>query len=95
MLADGAMSHSHSDPDFWMYETSGVLRPAVEAYLNGKPMTAEEVAAIRTYLRVWIFAPEFVADGVEGLRQSVDELTSREAIDDWLMKAREEWIGPL
>ena len=30
-----------------------------------------------------------------GCDKSVDELTSREAIDEWLMKAREEWIGPL
>jgi hypothetical protein len=31
-----------------MYETSGGLRPAVGAYLKGKPMTAKGIAAIRT-----------------------------------------------
>ena len=88
-----AMSHSH--PDFWMYETSGVLRPAVRTYLKGKRMTAKDIAAIRTYLRVWIFAPEFDSEGVEALRQTVDGLASREAIEDWLATARKEWVSPL
>lgn len=56
---EGAMSRTRSHPDFWMYETSGVLRPGVKAYLKGKPMKAKEIAAVRAYLRVWIFAPEF------------------------------------
>jgi hypothetical protein len=65
------MSHSRSDPDFWMYDTSGVMRPAVTAYLKGKPMTAKDIAAMRIYLRVWIFAPEFDGgEGVEALRQT-------------------------
>jgi hypothetical protein len=89
------MSHSRSGLDFWMYETSGVLRPAVRAYLKGKPMTAKDIAAIRAYLRVWIFVPEFAGDGVKALRQAVDGLTSRKAIDDWLAIARQEWISPL
>jgi hypothetical protein len=85
------MSHS----DFWMYDTSGVLRPAIRAYLKGKPMTAKDITAIRTYLRVWVFAPEFDGDGVEPLRQTVDGLASREAIEDWLATARKEWVSPL
>jgi hypothetical protein len=89
------MSYSRPDPDFWMYETSGVLRPAVTAYLKGKPMTAKDIAAIRAYLRVWVFAPEFDGDGVEALRQTVDRLASREAIEDWLAMARKEWVSPL
>jgi hypothetical protein len=78
-----------------MYETSGIVRPAVKAYLEGKPMTAKDIAAMRTYLTVWIFAPEFVGDGIEALRQAVDGLISREAIEDWLALARKEWISPL
>jgi hypothetical protein len=85
------MSHS----DFRMYDTSAVLRPAVGAYLKGGPMTEKHIAAMRVYLRVWIFAPEFVGDGVEALRQAVDGLVSREAIEEWLAMAREEWISPL
>jgi hypothetical protein len=93
--APDGMSHSSSDPDFWMYETSDVLRPAVRAYLKGKPLSAKNIAAIRAYLRVWIFAPEFDDDGVEELRQAVDGLASREAIEEWLAMARKEWISPL
>jgi hypothetical protein len=78
-----------------MYETSGVLRPAVRGYLKGTPMTAKDIAAIRTYLRVWVFAPEFDGDGVEALRKAVDGLASREAIEDWLAMARKEWVSPL
>ena len=89
------MSYSRSDPDFWMYDTSGVLRPAVRAYLKGKSMTAKDIAAIRTFLRVWVSAPEFDGDGVEALRQTVDGLASREAIEDWLAMARKEWVSPL
>ena len=89
------MSHSRFGRDFWMYDTSGVLRPAVRAYLKGKPMTAKDIAAVRTYLRVWIFAPEFDGEGIEALRHTVDELASREAIEDWLATAREEWVSPL
>jgi hypothetical protein len=89
------MSHSRSDSDVWMYETNGVLRPAVRAYRKGKPMTAKDIAAIRTYLRVWVFAPEFDGDGVEALRQTVDGLANRQAIEDWVTLARKEWISPL
>jgi hypothetical protein len=89
------MSSTRSDPDFWMYDTSGVLRPAVRAYLKGKPLTAKDIAAIRTYFTVWVFAPEFDGGGVEALRQTVDGLASRGAIDDWLAMARKEWVSPL
>jgi hypothetical protein len=89
------MSHSRSDSVFRMYETTGVLRPAVRAYLKGKSLTTKDIAAIRTYLRVWVFAPEFDGDGVEALRQTVDGLDSREAIEDWLATARKEWVSPL
>lgn len=43
-------------PGYWMDETSGVLRPAVEAYLHGRDMTPEEIVAMRAYLRQWIMA---------------------------------------
>ena len=69
--------------------------PCGRAYLKGKPTTAKDIAAIRTYLRVWVFAPEFDGNGVEALRQTVDELASREAIEDWLAAARKEWVSPL
>ena len=78
-------------PDVWMHDTSGVLRTlSCKAYLKGKPMTVKDIAAVRTYLRVWIFSPEFDDEGVEALRQAADGLTSREAIEDlgWRMRAK-------
>lgn len=81
-------------PGFWMYETSGVLRPAVDAYLNHEPMSGEQIAALRAYLRQWIAAP-WIGPGIERLRTKVDGLQSREAISDWLDDALAEGIDPL
>ena len=44
---------------------------------------------------MWIFAPEFDGEDIKSLRQKVDGLASREAIEDWLAMARKEWISPL
>ena len=62
-----------SAPFYWMYETSEVLRPAIEA----------QIAAMRAYLRQWIAAP-WKGPGIDALRQRIDDLTSREAIESWL-----------
>ncbi|SCK49492.1 hypothetical protein VAR608DRAFT_4930 [Variovorax sp. HW608] len=82
-------------PNYWMYETSGVLRPAVEAYLRDEPMTPEHIAALRAYLRQWIAYPWAGSEAVHVLRKAVDQLYSREAIDDWLELAIEQCIDPL
>jgi hypothetical protein len=83
-----------SMPGFWMDETSGVLRPAVEAYLQGAPLSDDQIAALRAYLRQWIAAP-WIGPGIERLRTKVDRLQSREAIEDWLDDALAEGIDPL
>lgn len=60
-------------PGYWEHETSGVLRPAVTAYLRGDAMTPDHVAAMRAYLRQWIAGGWVSADGeVAELRASVD-----------------------
>lgn len=83
-------------PGYWMDETSGVLRPAIEAYLADSEMTAEQIAAMRAYLRQWINAPEWRGGGVlAGLRISVDVLENRDQIEDWLDRANEIGIDPL
>jgi hypothetical protein len=82
-------------PGFWMNETSGVLRPAVEAYLAGDGMTAEHIAAMRAYLRQWMEKGAWMGPAIEGLRKGVDGLTSREAIDRWLEDALAEGIDPI
>lgn len=84
-----------SAPGYWMHETSGVLRPAIEAYLFGGSMTGEQIAAMRAYLRQWIFAPSWRGDEIAELRDRVDTLTSREAINSWLDDAEQLGIDPL
>lgn len=82
-------------PGYWMDETSGVLRPAVTAYLSGGPMTDEQVAAMRAYLRQWISSPAWLGDGIAALRADIDSLTSRDAISNWLAAAEQWGIDPL
>lgn len=82
-------------PGYWMHETSGVLRPAIEAYLSGGPMTREQIAAMRAYLRQWIAAPCWRGREVRFLRRSIDDLTSLEGIRSWLAIAEHEGIDPL
>jgi hypothetical protein len=88
-----------------MYETSGVLRPAVEAYLLTKEeLSAEHIAALRAYFRQWVMdsvwdtnphANEFERACLAQLRVEVDGLTSRAAIARWLPKAEAFGIDPL
>jgi hypothetical protein len=78
-----------------MNETSGILRPAVEAYLQGDAMTNGQIAAMRAYLRQWINASVWTGREVRFLRKAIDDLTSREAISSWLAIAEQAGIDPL
>ena len=91
-------------PGYWINETSGVLRPAVEAYLAGDPLSDVEIAALRAYFRQWIMAPvwdqnpHIDADStawLAGLRDGIDGLVSRAAIETWLDDAITGGIDPL
>jgi hypothetical protein len=82
-------------PGYWMHETSGVLRPAVEAFLTGMPMTEEQIAAMRAYLRQWINAPAWRGPEIENLRSMVPGITSRDRLDFWLNEALACGIDPL
>jgi hypothetical protein len=77
-----------------MYETTGTLRPAVEAYCNGL-MAPQHVAAMRAYLRQWMAGAPWAGDRVEELRAKIDKLSSRDEITAWLRVAEEEGIDPL
>lgn len=81
-------------PGYWMNETTGVLRPAIEAYLSGEPMSGEHVAAMRAYLRQWM-AGDWRGEAVTELRRDIDGLTSREAVSSWLDRALDMGIDPL
>lgn len=82
-------------PGYWMNETTGVLRPAVEAYLSGEEMSPEHIAAMRAYLRQWIAGPAWEGEKVEELRRSIDGLMNRAAISAWIWAAVREGIDPL
>jgi hypothetical protein len=90
-----------SAPGYWPNEQSGVLRPAIEAYLIASEMTGEQIAAMRAYLRQWICHPIWdtnphgTGNELAGLRDLIDSLTSRAQIDRWLEKAIEIGIDPL
>lgn len=82
-------------PGYWMNETGPVLQPAVRAYLNRQPLTTAQIAAIRGYLRQWIDAPVWHGPAIDQLRRAIDGLDTRQAIDKWLVRAREAEIDPL
>lgn len=82
-------------PGYWMNETSGVLRPAVEAYLSGDPMSEDHIAVTRAYLEQWIYAPVWAGAGIVDLRERVGGLTTREAISAWLGDALDAGTDPL
>lgn len=82
-------------PGYWMYETSGVLRPAFEAYLAGASMTPEQITAMRAYLRQWIAADAWRGPTVPMLRATVERITTRQHIREWLDRALDEEIDPL
>lgn len=84
------------EPGYWMYESSGALRPAIAAYLNRAVLSDEEIGTIRAYLKQWIMADCWGPDrDLKGLRAEVDSLGSRSAIDRWLGRAEQIGIDPL
>jgi hypothetical protein len=80
-------------PGYWMNETGGALRPAIAAYLEGKPLDDEQIALIRDYLRQWIAALRGGAIGE--LKARVDKLVDRKSIREWLDDALDAGIDPL
>jgi hypothetical protein len=82
-------------PGYWMYETTGVLKPAVHRYLHRKPLEAHHIAALRAYFRQWMEGDWDWAPEIAELTIDVDTLHSREAIDDWYHRAIAAGIDPL
>lgn len=83
-----------TEPGYWMYETSGVLRPAVEAYLMTKePLTAEQVTVIRAYLRQWMEKGPW--QGVDDLKKGIAAIYDRPSLNGWLNDAMDAGIDPL
>ncbi len=83
-------------PGYWMNETSGVLRPAVEAYLlTGDELTPRDAAALRAYLRQWMASPLWIGPMTDVLRTQLDELQTRADFGRWFARADLEGIDPL
>jgi hypothetical protein len=78
-----------------MHETTGQLRPVVEAYLTGKELTARDVAVMRVYLREWIAAPDWRGPFIDMLRARVDDIQTQTDISRWLDLALDADIDPL
>ena len=81
-------------PGFWMNETSGILRPAIEAYLAQEDMTYAQIAAMRAYLRQWMAGP-WRGPLIDVLRSQLEEITTPLDIDRWLDRALDAGIDPL
>jgi hypothetical protein len=41
-------------PRFWMEEDSGLLAPAVDAYINGEKLDAQQLELLQLYLRQFL-----------------------------------------
>lgn len=81
-------------PGYWMNETSGVLEPAVKAYLlTQEPLSPEHVGALRAYLRQWMLGP-WRGPEVDQLRRQVDSIATRADIDAWSDQAYDLCIDP-
>ena len=82
-------------PGYWMHETSGVLRPAVEKYLTEVELAPSEIAALRSYLRQWIESDLWFGEDVTKLRGMIDGLVDRASIAAWIDLAVEAGCDPL
>ena len=84
-----------SEPRYWMDETSGELRSAIEAFLSGGPMKDVQIAVLRAYLRQWIYAPVWRGPAIPNLQRRIANLTNVIAIRAWIKDALAEGLDPL
>ncbi|PZV19220.1 MAG: hypothetical protein DCF22_00700 [Leptolyngbya sp.] len=90
---------------YWRNETSGILQPAMMAYINHGAYpnqcpapTPEQMGLIKQYLQLYINAPCW-EEGEQGqlaaLRKSVQEITDLASCDRWLDEAMQWGFDPL
>jgi hypothetical protein len=77
-----------------MNETSGVLRPVIEAYLHDR-LTEAQIPTMRAYLRQWINGSWFRGPPIAELRSRIDHLTTKDAVDAWIESAIDAGCDPL
>ena len=83
-----------SVPGYWMNETSGVLRPVVERFLDGKVLDVQEIATMRAYLRQWM-AGDFRGKDIDRIRSQVDQIVDMPTLRIWIENAVCAGIDPL
>ena len=86
---------SEAVPGYWMNETSGTLRPAIVAYLEGRELTPEHMRLLRAYLQQWMAGPWGPEPEVGQLLADIPTLTTRQAFSCWLDRALDLGIDPL
>ena len=78
----------------------GVLRPAVERYINREPPLPADIGALRAYLRQWIMHPGWDknpfggAESLKALREGIDRLHTRADVDEWSRLAEDFGVDP-
>jgi hypothetical protein len=91
-------------PKFWRNETSGVLEPAIMAYLGGGPMTESQVMLVRLYVLQWINSPvwnenpaitDYGRAELKALRDQAEAIRTRADLREWFHIALDEGIDPL
>ncbi len=69
-------------PRFWMEETTGVLNEAVDAYMNGERLSADQINVIKIYLRQFIERAKLAGAANKRLLQSkIDKLSKVSEIE--------------
>jgi hypothetical protein len=78
-----------------MNETSGLLVPVVQKYLEGEGLDRREVKIMQTYLRQWVGASSFHGREVDELRRDVEFIRTTAGLRSWLNRAVDAGIDPL
>ena len=87
---------SQREPGYWMNETSGQLRPVIEAYLSGATLDGQQIATLRVYLRRWIGGDHLRGPLIDTLRaRRSNEIATRADIARWLDRAADAGCDPL
>lgn len=80
-------------PLYWMNETTGVMRSAVIAFLDGNA-TEKQLALVIAYCKAWVDCPVWEGN-LAGIRKSIREVKTSDELKWWIHEALEEGIDPL
>jgi hypothetical protein len=82
-------------PHFWMTEQSGRLEAAVEAYLNGDPLTSATLDLIKQYLRQYLERAVMAGEANRGaLLRRLDGLRNNRDIERLADELSEYGVEP-